>query len=230
MYEVIWLFFKAPPAAKEYESVLPKVDELMLECGWEYSGFRNMYLPVEGTDCDETWSRVRDELKNAEWLKKYEPFLNLGTLNNACSLSDIVIKDMSPVSQKKMTKYSEYYDKTKSYAHGIIVDENNVLKDGYTSYLLAQENGKCPDIMKVRSGQVFKKTVRGKILRKTDNGYQEKGKKPYTWYYNLRAAVVPGDILYAKAKNGKVIMRVDEVSYVAGPYLCNIHKNILKHL
>ena len=233
MNDILWLYLDFEPNDEDVVDrinvLLDRIDELLQEYGWKYTGLNNIYCPIPGTDCDATWHQAEEALQNAEWLKKYSPHVRVGTHTNVCDVNEIIIRGMSLVCKEKMLKYSAYYERKRKFAHGIIVDENNVLRDGYTTYLLAKRDGGCPEIMRVKSDQVFKKIVIGKIVKETENGLVETSKKTYTWYCDLRSAVVPGDILYAKAKNNRVKMRVDKVSYVAEPYLCTKHKNVIKH-
>lgn len=213
----------------DVEQKIRMIDELLKEHGWQYTGFRNMYKPLSGTDPDETFHKAEHAVLDAEWLKQYKPYLLVGVQTNICSLNEIVIRDMSPVSEEKMQKYKEYYVRKKQYAHGIVVDENNVLRDGYTTYLLAKDGGVSPDIMRVRNSQVFRKVVYGRHVHRVKGGFEVLGAKVYAWYYNRKEAVVPGDILCVNTTKGIGYMRVEGIRYAAGPQECARHKTVRRH-
>ena len=208
---------------------LIRMDELLKDHGWEYTGLRNAYRPISGTDGDETCHDAADAVRNAEWLKQYSPYFGIGTWTNACDISEIVIEGRRSLSKQKLQKYTEYHEKTGLYAHGIIVDEKNVLMDGFTTWLLAKDGGRRPEVMVVRRGQVFKKVVSGKHVIKTDSGFQETGNRSYSWYYNRWEPVVPGDILSVRTKQGLRYMRVDRIWYVAGAHDCGVYKTVRRH-
>lgn len=211
------------------EKLLPKADQLLKAHGWEYTGFRNMYRPVSGTDPDDTYYDAEKAIEKAEWLKPYKPYVVTGTRTNACNLDEVVIGDERPVRLEKLRRYADYYDKEKRYAHGIIVDENNVLIDGYTTYVLAKEGRMRPDIMRIKNGQLHRKVVCGKHIVRAGEGFQEAGKKPYAWYYDHGPAVVPGDILLVRTHRGKRLMRVDRIYYVSGRHACRRHRRVFEH-
>ena len=207
------------------------MDKLLLKNGWEYTGFRNMYRPVQGTENDETWHKAEMAVLEDEKLKKYKPYFVFGVMTSHCGLSEVVIKGMSPVTEEKLKAYEEYYDRKKTFAHGIVVDENNILRDGYATYLIAKEKNASPAIMCARSTQPIRKIVSGVHVRETEDGFEDKrDNRIYTWYYDLRDAVLPGDILCVRTKYGKSLIRVDKISYVAGEYSCrNLHKDVRRH-
>ena len=233
MNDLIKLFLyydpEDPKAQEEVDQIIPRINTLLKENGWEHTGFRNMYRPVKGTDCDETFCRAEEAVKNARWLMKYNPFFEVSTRTNICSLEEIVIRGMSPVSQEKMDRYREYSDQKGRFAHGIVVDENHVLRDGYTTYLIAKENGKRPDIMRVSSTQKFCKIVYGRHVRKTDNGYETTCQKQYAWRCGIREAVIPGDILLADTKMGKRLICAGRIFYAAGDHDCGMYRAVIRH-
>ena len=220
-----------PDVVEDVENCIKKIDNLLLDNGWEYSGCRNLYLPVKGTENDETWHKAMEAVSNEEEFKKYKPYFNLGSLTNSCGLDEVVIKGMSPVREDKLKKYEEYFDRKHEFAHGIVVDENNVLRDGYATYIIAKEKNASAAIMCARSTQPIRKIVRGMHVRKTKDGFEYKSdSRAYIWYYDLREAVVPGDILRVRTKYGKYLIRVCEINYVAGVYSCREHyKKVCSH-
>ena len=220
-----------PAVVEDVEKCIKKIDKLLLENGWEYAGFGNVYCPVKGTENDETWHKAENAVLKDEELKKYKPYFGLGTLTSFCGLSEVVVQGMTPVSDKKLKAYEEYYDRKKTFAHGIVVDENNVLRDGYATYLIAKKKNVSPEIMCARSTQPVRKVVQGIHIRKTEDGFEDKSDRIYAWYYDLREAVVPGDILCVGTKNGKGLIRVYRIFYAAGVYSCRkrLKKSVSSH-
>ena len=143
MNDVLYLCFDMESKDREtvhaIEKLLPDADALLEKTGWEYTGFQNMYRPVKGTDPDDTYDDAIRAIRDADWLKDYKPHFRIGTLTNACDLGEIVIQGEEPLDEEKLHRYREYYEKERSFAHGIIVDEENVLMDGYMTYLIARE-------------------------------------------------------------------------------------------
>lgn len=224
MNDILYLYFDFDPkdqkAIDAIEKLLPDVDALLKEKGWEYTRFQNMYRPVEGTDPDDTFDNAMKAIEDADWLKQYKPFFKVGTLTNACGLEQIIIQGEEPLDEEKLRRYRDYYEKTKHYAHGIIVDENHVLKDGYMTYLIAKEERYRPDIMLVRRGQRFRKVVVGKYI----GGDEQR----HGWYYDRSPAVVPGDVIPVPEDDGVKQMLMERGFYVAGKHDCEKYKAIPK--
>ena len=222
MNDVMYLYFDFDPkdrmALDAIEKILPDVDMLLKQKGWEYTGFQNMYRPVKGTDPDDTFDAAVKEIKDADWLKKYKPFFMVGMLTNACGMEEIIIQGEEPLDEEKLRRYREYYGKTKEYAHGIIVDENHVLMDGYMTYLIAREEKRLPQIIQVRRGQRFRKVVVGKYV----GGDEQR----HGWYYDRGPAVVPGDVIPVPEDNGPKQLHIERVFYVAGKHDCEKYKAI----
>ena len=222
MNDVMYLYFDYDPKDQEAQNTIEKllrdVDALLKEKGWEYTGFQNMYRPVKGTDPDDTFDAAMKAIEDADWLKEYKPFFKVGMLTNACSLEEIIIRGEEPLDEEKLRRYREYYEKTKKYAHGIVVDENNVLMDGYMTYLIAKEEKGRPEIMQVRHGQRFRKVVGGK--------YVGDDEQRHGWYYDCGPAVVPGDVIPVPEDDGVKQMLVERVFYVAGKHDCEKYRAI----
>ena len=232
MNDLMYVYLDFDPADKavmqEVDRILIKLDDLLKEHNWEYMGHQNMYRPVKGTDPDDTYHEAQQAVLNAEWLKQYKPYFAMGALTNACDMEKIIIENEKPVPEEKLKRYSEYFDHKKEYAHGIIVDENNVLRDGYATYVLARGSVRRPDIMMVRSGQIFKKAVRGRVADRTENGFKDTDERG-TWYCDIEPAVIPGDILRAETDEGIREIRVERVFYLAGKYACGKYKDVVEH-
>ena len=218
MNDLLYVYLEWDPTDMEknvkVETLFPRLDALLKEHGWEYTGMQNMYRPVKGTDPDDTYTQARQALKDAQWLKEYNPHTATSTWTNACELNEIVIEHAGDIDEAKLNKYREYYQKNHKFAHGIVVDdEEHVLLDGYTTYLIAKENAKAhPEIMQVRRGQVFRKIVVGKL---------EGEENLPCWYYDDGPAVCPGDVLVDV--DGRQ-MEVDHIGYVAGKHACEKYK------
>ena len=135
-------------------------------------------------------------------------------MTNVCDLGQIIIQGEEPLDEERLRKYREYYNDSHEYAHEIIVDENNVLMDGYMTYLIAKETKSRPKIICVRRGQRFRKVVIG---RYTDDS------KRHIWYYDHGPAVVPGDEITV---DGEKKMTVEKITYVAGKHDCEQYKTI----
>ena len=225
MNDILYVYLNFDPdnrdEAEKVEKILPRIDALMKDNGWQYTGLQNIYRPIEGTDCDETCYRVEEAIKNADWLKEYKPYCRIGVWTNACDIGKIIIQDMKPVPEEKMKRYTDYFREKNKYVHAIVVDENHVLRDGYTTYLLAKENhNERPNVIQVCSGQIFKKVVIGKI-----DGEDKYG----IWYYEIDPAVIPGDILLVETEQGPKEICVEKIAYLAGPHYCSVHQHVLEH-
>ena len=222
MNDIMYLYFdfdqKDQQAVDAIEKLLPGVDALLKDKGWEYTGFQNMYRPVKGTDPDETFDAAMKAVEEADYLKGYKPFFKVGMLTNACGLEEIIIQYEEPLDEEKLRRYREYYEETKQYAHGIIVDENHVLMDGYMTYLIAKGETYPPQIVQVRRGQQFRKAVGGKYI----GGDEQR----HGWYYDHGPAVVPGDVIAVPENEGVMQMLVERVFYVAGKHDCEKYKAI----
>lgn len=82
MNDIMYLYFdfdqKDQQVVDAIEKLLPGVDALLKDKGWEYTGFQNMYRPVKGTDPDETFDAAMKAVEEAEYLKGYKPFFKVG--------------------------------------------------------------------------------------------------------------------------------------------------------
>ena len=83
-------------------------------------------------------------------------------------MNAIDCSQMIPPKESKMAYYEEYYLKTNELPHGILVDENDCLTDGYVSYLIAQKYNlkqnmfRGLEIYRVESEVPHKKIVAGR--------------------------------------------------------------------
>lgn len=68
--------------------------------------------------------------------------MKLSEKEEIIKLSDIIIsKKFTKPKREKMKERSEYYREYKDFKVPIILDKNNVLIDGYTTYLIAKKEG-----------------------------------------------------------------------------------------
>ena len=167
------------------------------------------------------------DMKNEQ--EKEELLRRIDTLTNACSMDEIRTDRMSDPSPEKIWYYEQYYQKTKKLPHGIVVDENRQLRDGYISYLLAKKYNIRADICEMVSGQPLRKIVGGMHVKFSDVKWRKTGRKRYIWIYTLKSPVVPGDILMVNTKKGKAFICVDKIDYAAGKF-CSKYKKVRKHL
>jgi hypothetical protein len=209
--------------------IILRIDRVLLEHGWKYSGIMNMYIPNEGVDGDESFYTASDAIMNDEIIKNYNPSVFVGTNTNACELESINVSGMSAVSVPKFTRYYKYYKQNKEYVHEIVVDENNNIRAGFTTYLIAKETGDNPNIIRVRSNQPIKKVVSGQHIIIKDGIFRGKKKKTYIWEYTLDTPVIPGDVLEVITEKGSDYMVVDKVAFVAGESDCNKYKKVLSN-
>ena len=167
------------------------------------------------------------DMKNEQ--EKEELLRRIDTLTNACSMDEIRTDRMSDPSPEKIWYYEQYYQKTKKLPHGIVVDEDRQLRDGYISYLLAKKYNIRADICEMVSGQPLRKIVGGMHVKFSDGKWRKTGRKRYIWIYTLKSPVVPGDILMVNTKKGKAFICVDKIDYAAGKF-CSKYKKVRKHL
>ncbi|MDD2970906.1 MAG: hypothetical protein PHE02_02085 [Lachnospiraceae bacterium] len=211
------------------EPMLLKMDEIIKKYGWKYSGMMNLYLPMDEKERDETIYEVIKALSNTEWLKPYKPCIMMGNWMGVTELLKIDVSKMVAPSEQKMKRYEEFYLNTHTLTHGIIVDENGELRDGYTSYLLAMKYDVDVEIMEAWSFKPVKKVVRGNHVTWDGKVCEDKGDKQYCWIYNLREAVVLGDILTVRTKKGYDYIRVSKIGYVTGNTACSRYRKVIRN-
>lgn len=215
---------------KETNSLINRIDELLLNCGVKYTGFRNMYTPVEVKDRDHTVYAAYRALNDAAWLK--DKLASVSTVNraNACPMERIKADNMLEPSVAKLEYYEKYYQQSHMLAHGIVVDESGQIRDGYTSYIIAKKYGICPDIYEAFAEQPLRKIVAGQHVFKNGNSWKVKSDRSYAWNYTLRNPVIPGDILEVKTKKGQAFICVNRIDYVTGKEFCEEHRHVIKHM
>lgn len=215
---------------KTNEELLDRIDRLLLDYGIRYSGIRNLYMPVENSDRDHRIYAACQALKKAGWMKKKLAEVSVLNRTDVCTMDEIRLDYMTMPRPGKLEYYEKYYLLSGGLAHGIIVDENRQLRDGYTSYILAKKYGIRPDIYEALSGQPVRKTVRGQHVEPDGDVWKIQTEKRYSWFYTLRAPVIPGDILKVPTGKGWRYMRVDHIGYTTGEEFCREHRRVRKHM
>lgn len=214
---------------KELDAFIGKVDDLLLQYGIVYTGFRNIYRPLNGSQRDHDVYMAVNALENTPWLKDRLDHISIMHQANACSLKEIRRDNMTRPSSAKLRYYESYYLSSRKLAHSIIVDENRQLRDGYISYILAGKYGLRPDIYQAFSAQPLRKVIRGKHVSRDSEGWKIKSDKIYSWNYLLKKPVVPGDILQVQTKKGASYVCVSAIDYAAGKEFCENYSDVIKH-
>lgn len=214
---------------EENEAFIRKMDELLLDFGIKYTGVNNIYRPIEEKERDHVVFTACRALEDTDWLKDKLTCISVINQIDACPMNRIQIGHMSTPSVTKLEYYERYYQKSHTLAHGIVIDENRQLRDGYTSYIIAQKYGLCPDTYEAFANQPIKKIVKGQHIFSDGSTWKMKSNKIYIWNYSLKSPVVPGDILKVQAKKGEAFICVREIAYVSGREFCKEHRNVIKH-
>lgn len=214
------------------EKEIQYLDELVEEHGWKYSGLMNIYVPIVRETREETIDKVIEAISSDERLKKYSPKIMQSTLTNTCNLEEIEIQHMKKPRDDKYSRYERYYLKNKELIHGIIVDETKKIRDGYISYLLAKKYGCKVDIIEVPKESSISKLMIGHHVEydEEQNTYIVKTNKRYAWLYNLKEAVVVGDILLVKTRKGPAYMQVEKITNIAGKDAIRKYKKVIKNI
>ena len=208
------------------------IDKLVEKQGWKHSGVANMYIPVERTTREETINKVLQVIASDERLKKYSPKIMSGTKTNVCTLEEIDVQHMAKASDAKYKRYEKYYLENKEIAHGIIVDEDRKIRDGYISYLLSEKYGCSVDIIEVPMESPISKLVIGYHVEydTEQKTYAMKTSKRYAWIYTIHEAVVPGDILLVRTSKGIAYMQVENITNIAGKKAINGYKKVKRNI
>lgn len=212
------------------EKLIRRIDSFLLDYGLAYSGVRNLYIPTEAVGRDHAVFAACDALKKADWLKDGLAYVSVMNQTDVCPLEQIRPDDMSEPSAAKLAYYEEYYRSSRELAHGIVVDEERKLRDGYISYLLAGKYGIRPDIYEALAGSPLRKVVKGRHAVQDGGTWRIKKGRRYSWTYSLKAPVVPGDILKVRTKKGQMYMCVEQIAYVTGEEFCDDYSAVIKHM
>lgn len=236
MNESVYIYLKLEDMDVEKRiNLINKVDKLLLPTGLKYSGFRNMYLPQDNKRRDDIMFNAIHTLKTCDWLEGIYDHVIIGNRCYDGNLDEIDCSQVTMPKKSKMAYYEAYYLKTNCLPHGILIDENNHLEDGYCSYLLAQKYHLKQnvldgvDIYQVESSVPYKKLVIGRHVVLKESGISVKSEKRYVWICDIKAPVVPGDVLLVRTGKGKDFMIVDKVAYEAGTKNLEKYKKVIKH-
>lgn len=231
MNEGIGVFLKGEEhEGRELEKLTGKIDRFLLEFGLAYSGVRNLYIPKEMAQRDHAVFAACDALKKADWLKDRLAYISIMNQTDVCPLEQIRLDDMSEPSAAKLKYYEAYYRSSRELAHGIVVDEERKLRDGYTSYLIARKYGIRPDIYEAFAGSPLRKVVRGHHAVQDKGTWRIKNGRRYSWIYSLKTPVVFGDILKVRTEKGQMYMCVEQIDYVTGEEFCAVYSDVIKHM
>lgn len=139
---------------------------------------------------------------------------------------------MTEPGDVKYGRYERYYLNNKELAHGIIVDEDKKIRDGYISYLLSKKYGYKADVIEVPKRSDISKLVIGHHVEydEVQNIYIAKSDKRYACIYNLKEAVVPGDILTVQTGKGHAHMKVDKITNIAGKDAISEHRKVIGNI
>lgn len=216
----------------EIEKEIQYLDELVEKYGWKYSGVTNVYIPIVRETREETIGKVMEAIVSDEQLKKYSPKIMGGTLTNVCKVEEIEVQHMTKPRDGKYNCYERYYLENKELAHRIIVDQTKKIRDGYISYLLAKKYGCKVDVIEVPKESVISKMVIGHHVEydQEQKIYRVKTSKRYAWIYNLKEAVVEGDILLVQTGKGHAYMQVEKITNIAGKDAISKHKKVLSNI
>lgn len=214
------------------EEEIKYLDKCVEKQGWKYSGFTNTYIPIVRETREETVDKVLEIIASDERLKKYFPKVLTGTMTNACTLREIDLQHMTKPSDIKYNRYEKYYLQNKKLAHGIIVDDDKKIRDGYISCLLAEKYGCDVDVIEVPKESAIVKLVIGHHVKydTEQNAYVKKTSRSYAWAYTLCEAVVPGDILLVRTSKGNDYMQVEEITNIAGKKAINKYKKVKRNI
>lgn len=216
----------------EIEKEIQYLDELVEMHGWKYSGITNMYIPIVGEAREETVGKVIETIASDERLKKYSPQITRGTITNACELEEIDVQHMTKPGDVKYSRYEKYYLENNELPHGIIIDEDKKIRDGYITYLLAKKYGCKADIMEAPKASAISKLVIGQHMEydEEQHAYIARTNKRYVWRYHLKEAVVVGDILLVQTCKGNAFMQVEKLTYIAGKDAIRKHKKVIGNI
>ena len=174
-------------------------------------------------DAEELQSDIEKEI--ADYNQKFG--------SDPLTLKSFEAEDGKAVMQLQFAEaryYEEYYRSSRELAHGIVVDEERKLRDGYISYLLAGKYGIRPDIYEALAGSPLRKVVKGRHAVQDGGTWRIKKGRRYSWTYSLKAPVVPGDILKVRTKKGQMYMCVEQIAYVTGEEFCADYSAVIKHM
>jgi hypothetical protein len=231
MNEGLALYLNIDPVREEEnETLIQKIDDLLLQAGVKYSGFQNLYVPIHAAERDKAIYQATRLLHHTEWLSGILSHILISNELISCPLDQLLADKMSTPSQGKLDYYEQYYLTSHKLAHPIVVDENKQIRDGYVSYLLALKYNLRPEVFEAFSEQPLKKIVTGRHVRYVNGEWNYKTDRHYRWSCNLKKPVVPGDILQVHTQKGLAYMCVEKIDYVTGEEFCKEYNSVKRHM
>ena len=173
----------------------------------------------------EVTEKVTSDKKKAEGVRQRDKSIEKSAVNK----KDITDIELSDHLREKLQYYEAYYKRTGKLAHDIIVDEENRLVDGFTSWYLAKRYNLNVDVFQCLNGAPVKKVVRGRHVVAKDEKWKIANDKFYSWVYTLRKPVIPGDVLQVWTAKGLAYMQVEDICYVTGKEFCSQYKRVRIH-
>ncbi len=229
MNETLSILLSFDPDKQGMRNIIGKMNKLIENEGWVYTGLLNLYKPLDPLNRDETIYQVISVLENTDWLKPYKPRAHAVHKQAAIPLQDIDTSNMELPCEDKWKRYEDYFHLSNSLPHGIIIDENGKIRKGYISYLLALKYSVEAEVFSSWSFQPVMKAVRGVCLRPKGLPRFRTDKKADTWIYDLGDPVVPGDILLARTDDGFSRIKVSRIDYITGNTACTMYRKVMKN-
>lgn len=231
MNEAMAIFLKIDAKeSEENRTLIKKIDALLLTHGVEYTRIRNLYKAIDYENREHVLFAAKRALMSESWLRDRLAAVSIVNRTNVCAMDEIKLDHMSEPSFRKMKYYEDYYHSSCSLAHGIVVDENRQLRDGYISYLIARKQGLIPDIYEAFANQPIRKIVRGRHVCLETGIWRIKNDVLYSWQYRLRKPVAPGDILKVETRKGDAFICAEQIDYTAGREFCREHFKVKGHM
>lgn len=216
---------------EELDELLQRMDDLLLNFGIRYGGIANWYVPIDMKNRDHVMYVGEQVLKEVTWLKGIFSHAAIMNHANVCELEQVEVqkRECSEHLKDKLQCYEDYYKRTGKLAHDIIVNEENKLVDGYTSWYLAKKYDLRPDIFQCLNDAPVRKVVRGRHVYAKNEKWKIRNDKFYSWVYTLRKPVVPGDVLQVWTAKGLAYMQVEAICYVTGKEFCSQYRRVRIH-
>lgn len=200
---------------------VPEVIDKILEPHHLKWCFNNIYMVEHGYDEDLAIHNAIQDLKAMAWAKNALIWV-VGYGIEELQLEKIDISNMTMPNPQKMSYYRQYVEGGESVAERlkhlcpIVIDRENKLVDGYTTYLFMKEQGieKATCLIVEKENNV-KKYVSGIHLPENNRST----KKEYRWKCSIDEPVVPGNILVANTRYGEKLIKVTRVGVATSGYV-----------
>lgn len=138
--------------------------------------------------------------------------------NNNVKLNNIKISKSFAITQpnpNKISKAITYYRDNKCFDKPIVVNQDNILVDGYTRYLAASKMG----LRKIKVTRVY--TIEYIYGRHCDS------EKTYVWKNIMNFPIARGNFVLVEARDKTDIVKVTNVRHLAKPPRREYIKNVL---